>query len=104
MVVRKVYFTVTIINPLKHPISFSNNRLDASWTVTDENGNLLDDPKLFSTGLTHRNLVVKKHQLKQNTTYNFTLTIGYSGNPEKATFVMTRKTSVTPTPGNCSIT
>uniref|UniRef100_A0A7M5WZ65 Uncharacterized protein n=1 Tax=Clytia hemisphaerica TaxID=252671 RepID=A0A7M5WZ65_9CNID len=80
-----------------------DTKLDASWTVIDDEGNFLDDPKLFSTGLTHRNLVVKKHQLKQNTTYNFTLTIGYFNQPEKATFVMTRKTSVTPTPGNCSI-
>ena len=59
---------------------------------------------MTSTGFQHRNLVIKKNQLQPNTTYYFTLKIGYWDEPEvKAIFVEMKNTSLSPTGGKCNI-
>ena len=79
-------------------------RLIADWTVLDmTTGEVLNDPAITSTGLNHRNLVIKRNQLTQNKTYKFTLRLGYDGEPDKATFVTLKTASLSPSGGKCNI-
>lgn len=79
-------------------------RLNAEWVVRDYTGKVWNNKSMTSTGFKHRNLVIKKNQLQPNTTYNFTLRISYSDEPEeKATFVLMKKTSLSPTGGKCNV-